>query len=114
MACCHGCGRYIGEHSAYRRKVPGKSDIVLCYRCHRWADRHAGGAEFPAGTAFPPRRTGRIRTVTSIYILGSLILFVFGIGFLLASAFLGAGFLIILGAASLFLIGFGMRKSLQK
>ena len=114
MAYCYGCGHYIGEYSAYRRTVPGKGELVLCYKCKQWAERH------PEQSRFPPRDAGfrmerkRVRTFANIYILSSLGLFAFGVVLVLASDKLVVAILLLFGAVSLFLVGLGMRRFFER
>jgi hypothetical protein len=104
----------MGDYSAYRHNVPGKGELVLCYRCKQWADRHPGQSNFPPKQSIPFAEGKRVRTFANIYIISSLGLFAVGAVLALADGKLAAGVLFILGALSLFLIGLGMRRSLEK
>ena len=79
MAYCHGCGRYVGDYSAYRQNVPGKGELVLCYKCKQWADRHPGQTNFPPKQSAPFAEGKRVRTFANIYIISSLGLFAAGV-----------------------------------
>ena len=114
MANCHGCGHYIGDYSAYRLNVPGKGEVVLCYKCKRWAERHPGQTRFPPREPFLQTESRRVRTFANIYMLSALGLFAFGAVLILASNKLVVATLFLLGAISLFLVGMGMRRFLQK
>jgi len=56
----------------------------------------------------------RIRTFSTIYIIGSFGVFALGITIALTTKRVGLGMLIVLGALSLFFFGIGMRKFLEK
>lgn len=110
MAYCHGCGHYVGDYSAYRQNVPGKGELLLCYKCKQWADRHPGQTNFPPNQSAPFAEGKRVRTFANIYIISSLGLFAAGAALVLAGGRFAAGILFLLGAVSLFLIGLGMRR----
>lgn len=114
MAYCQGCGSYVGDLSAYRHNVPGKGEMVLCYRCKRWAERHPGRSRFPPRHSLPPTEGRRIRTFAILYTVSSLGLFAFGVFLLVSGNPLIYPILSILAALSLFLFGVGMRKYLEK
>lgn len=114
MAYCAGCGRYVGDYSAYRRKVPGKGEQFLCYRCERWADRHPGKTNFPSEGIPRLPETGRLQTFGRIYIMSSFGVLALGVTLALMTKRSGAAVLLILGGLSLFFFGLGMRKFLQK
>jgi len=114
MAYCQGCGHYIGDYSAYRLNIPGKGELVVCYKCKRWAERHPGQTRFPAGIPRSSTEGKRVRTFATIYILSSLGLFVFGVVLILTSNKLATTILLLFGAISLFLVGLGMRRFVEK
>lgn len=114
MAYCAGCGRYVGDYSAYHRVVPGKGEQLLCFRCSRWADRHPGNTSFPSQEMRFSPQAKRIRTFARIYIISSLGVFASGVALIVAGKTLGLGVLLILGGLSLFFFGLGMRKFLEK
>jgi hypothetical protein len=109
MAYCQGCGNYVGDYSFYRHKLPGKGDIILCFRCKRWADRHPGRSTFPQMTASLPE-TRRIRTFSTIYVISSFAMFAVGAVIIISGNHVGIGIAILLGAVSLFLVGRRMKK----
>lgn len=114
MAYCGGCGRYVGDYSGYRHKMSGASEIILCYRCKRWADRHPSSSSFPQREEHPRYESRRIRTFANIYIISSFGLFAFGVTLIVLSDRFMLGLLIFLGAISLFAIGLGMRRFMGK
>ena len=114
MAYCHGCGRFVGDYSAYRHTVPGEGDFVLCYKCKHWAERHPGQSTFPSGDAYPPAEGRRVRTYAAIYLISSVGLFALGATLVLTGTWTKGGALFLLGGVSLFLIGLGMRRSQEK
>jgi len=108
MAYCQGCGNYVGDYSFYRHKLPGKGDMILCFRCKRWADRHPGRSTFPqTTTSFPETR--RIRTFSTIYVISSFAMFAVGAVLIISGNHMGIGIAILLGAISLFLVGRRMK-----
>jgi hypothetical protein len=104
----------MGDYSAYRHNVPGKGELVLCYKCKQWADRHPGQSNFPPKQFIPFAEGKRIRTFANIYIISSLGVFALGAALVVAGGRSAAGILFLLGALSLFLIGLGMRKFIKK
>ncbi|GAB4344905.1 MAG: hypothetical protein Kow0099_24720 [Candidatus Abyssubacteria bacterium] len=112
MAYCQGCGNYVGDYSAYRHTVPGKGEIVLCFKCHRWADRHPGKTRFPAVQLSTPTER-RVRTFSQIYMISAFGLFAFGGAFLISGRVMPA-VLLFLASLSLFLLGIGMKKYGEK
>lgn len=111
MANCQGCGRYVGDYSGYRYQESGKDDIVLCYKCKRWADSHPGQNGFPRHGLTPATDVRRVRTFATIYVISALGLFALGVLLVVSRNWFKAGALFVLGAFSLFFIGRGMRKS---
>lgn len=109
MAYCQGCGSYVGDYSFFRHKIPGKSEMVLCYRCKHWADRHPGQDKFPvkAASSF---ENSRIRSFSLIYVISAFGMFAAGVLMVLSGARPAIGLLVLIGAISLFLVGRGMRK----
>jgi hypothetical protein len=93
----------------YRHKIPGKGEMRLCYRCKHWVDRHPGVVSFPPKNPPLPPEKKRIRTFSIIYIISSFGVFFAG-GFFLLIGRPATGLVLLLGAASLFLAGRGMRK----
>ena len=114
MAYCAGCGRYVGDYSAYRRTAPGKGEQLLCYRCKRWADRHPGKTSFSSRELRHSPQDQRIRTFARIYIVSSLGIFALGLTLVLTGKGFASGILLTLGGLSLFFFGMGMRKYLEK
>lgn len=114
MADCAGCGRYVGDYSAYRLDVPGVPSLLLCYNCKRWADRHPGKTTFPSPRARHPGESRRVNTFATIYIIGSFGVFALGVTIALSTRRLGLGVVMILGAISLFFFGISMRKFSEK
>ena len=114
MAYCAGCGSFVGDYSAYRRQMGGKGQLVLCYRCNRWADRHPGRTTFPSAEIHRQSEGKKIRSIAAIYTMSSLAIFVVGIALVLRGDRAGTWVLLLLGAISLFLIGLGMRRSIRK
>ncbi len=114
MSYCAGCGRYVGDYSAYRRVAPGKGEQLLCYRCRRWADRHPGKTSFPSPELRHSPQERRILTFARIYIIGSLGIFALGVALVLTGKGFGSGILLTLGGLSLFFLGVGMRKFFEK
>ncbi len=110
MANCAGCGRYVGDYSAYRIDAPGKLSQPLCYRCKRWADRNPGKTVFPPPGADRPMESRRVSTFATVYIIGSFGMFALGVTIALATGRAALGVMIILGAVSLFFFGMSMRK----
>ena len=111
MASCQGCGRYIGDYSGYHYSETGKDDLVLCYKCKRWADSHPGHTTFPPHGVLASTETRRVRTFANIYLISALGLFALGVLLVVSGSWLKAGALFLLGAFSLFFIGRGMRRS---
>ncbi len=112
MAYCQGCGNYVGDYSAYRRSLPGRGEVVLCYKCNHWADRNPGKTRFPTSqSAAPPAR--RIRTFSRIYLVSALGLFAFGGAFLLSGRVTPA-VLLFVASLSLFLLAVGMKRFSEK
>jgi hypothetical protein len=109
MAYCHGCGAYVGDYSFYRHKMPGQGEMVLCYRCKRWKERHPQSTAFPKNESLAEGKK-RVRTFSSIYIVSSLGLFAAGAMVIFTANRTGIGLIIVLGAISLLLVGRGMRK----
>jgi len=110
MATCSGCGRFVGDYSVYRIEVPGRSPLLLCYRCKRLADRNPGMTDFPAPKLRQSFEGRRVRIFSTIFIVGSLGVFALGLAILLLGRKLGLGALVILGAISLFSFGLSMRR----
>jgi hypothetical protein len=114
MPYCHGCGRYIGEYSAYHREMPGRGTVHLCHHCNRWSERH------PGQTGFPPRNSGlktegkRVRTFATIYVISSFGICILGLTLIITTDRLFSGILFIIGAISLCLIGLGMKRFSEK
>ena len=114
MSYCKGCGRYIGDYSAYRVNVPGHGELMLCYHCRRWAERHPGQTGFPARQAGQGKESKAFMPSANLYVVCSFGLLAFGLVLILAGNKSSTGFILILAACSLFFIGVGMRRSLRK
>lgn len=114
MAYCSGCGRYVGDYSAYRREAPGRGEQLLCYKCNRWADRHPGKTTLPSPKVRHSTEDRSVRTFATIYIISSFGVFALGITLALTTKRFGLGILMILGALSLFFFGTAMKRFLNK
>ena len=114
MATCSGCGRFVGDYSAYRIDVPGKGSLLLCYRCKRWAERNPGATGFPSPKIRQSIEGRRVRTFSTIFIIGSFGLFALGLTIALMAGRFGLGAMMILGALSLFFFGISMRNFSEK
>ncbi len=113
MAYCQGCGEYIGDYSSYRRNVPGRGEMVLCYRCKHWSDRNPGHSNFPPRHPITPEMN-RVRASANSYISIAVGIFMIGIILIMITSRLILGILLIGGSFSLFLFGWGMKRFLRK
>ncbi|RJP22111.1 MAG: hypothetical protein C4520_08620 [Candidatus Abyssobacteria bacterium SURF_5] len=114
MAYCQGCGAYVGDYSFYRQKLPGKGEMILCYRCNRWSQSHPGRTGFPERTSMPYAGKSRIKTFSTIYIISSIGVFAAGAAIVISGGGgSGIGILIVIGSISLFLVGRSMRKYIK-
>jgi hypothetical protein len=114
MVNCAGCGRYVGDYSAYRLDAPGKPSLPLCYRCKRWADRNPGNMSFPPARGTSPATGRRLSSFSKVYIISSFGVFALGVTIALMTGRAVFGVIMILGAVSLFFFGMSMRKLSEK